>query len=266
MSLSRRRVLAGITGLAATTLVTSRPARGAMMTTDRTFELRQYTLRAGQRETLVSIFERHFVEPQNDLGAHIVGSFTDVDDPDRFVWIRGFADMAARQRALEAFYGGPDWHAHRAEANATMIDSDNVLLLRPAQEGAAFAASAFPSDSASGIFGATIYYLASAEAEQFAAFFRRAVTPHLKELGVEPLTHLITEESPNNFPRLPVRQHERVFLWIARWPSLDSHDAYLSQFRRISGWRDEAPESVLPALMRKPEQLRLIPTARSELR
>jgi hypothetical protein len=237
-----------------------------MVTIDRTFELRQYTLRAGERKTLVSIFERHFVEPQNDVGAHVVGSFTDVDDPDRFVWIRGFADMAARQRALEAFYGGPAWHAHRVEANATMVDSDNVLLLRPAAEGAGFAASICPTGPATGVFGATIYYLTSVDAEQFAAFFRRDVTPHLKVLGVEPLAYLISDESGNNYPRLPVRQHERVFLWFARWPSLDSHDACLSRLRRISGWRDEAPESVLPALMRKPEQLRLIPTARSAIR
>lgn len=33
-----------------------------------------------------------------------------------------------------------------------------------------------------------------------------------------------------------------------------------------AGWRDAAPEAVLPALMRKPEGLRLTPTARSRLR
>ena len=34
---------------------------------------------------------------------------------------------------LAAFYDGPVWRAHRDEANATMIDSDDVLLLRPWQ-------------------------------------------------------------------------------------------------------------------------------------
>jgi NIPSNAP. len=61
------------------------------------------------------------------------GQFADADDADRFVWLRGFADMAARARALAAFYDGPVWRAHREEANATMIDSDDVLLLRPRQ-------------------------------------------------------------------------------------------------------------------------------------
>jgi hypothetical protein len=57
---------------------------------------------------------------------------------DRFVWLRGFTDMKARREGLEAFYGGPTWKAHAAAANATMIDSDNVFLLRAARSGSTF--------------------------------------------------------------------------------------------------------------------------------
>ena len=42
--------------------------------------------------------------------------------------------------------------------------------------------------------------------------------------------------------------------------------AFNERFDALSGWRDAAPEAVLPALMRKPERLRLVPTLRSELR
>ena len=94
-------------------------------------ELRQYTLRPGQRDVLIGLFDREFVESQEAAGMAIVGQFRDLDDPDRFVWIRGFASMPARAAALAAFYGGPAWKANSAAANATMIDSDNVLLLRP---------------------------------------------------------------------------------------------------------------------------------------
>jgi hypothetical protein len=44
--------------------------------------------------------------------------------------MRGFASMPSRARAPASFYGGPVWKAHSARANATMIDSDNVLLRR----------------------------------------------------------------------------------------------------------------------------------------
>jgi quinol monooxygenase YgiN len=93
-------------------------------------ELRQYTLRSGQREVLIELFDRELVETQESVGCWVIGQFRDLDDANRFVWLRGFADMAARAQALQAFYGGPVWETHRDRANATMIDSDNVLLLR----------------------------------------------------------------------------------------------------------------------------------------
>ena len=99
------------------------------------------------------------MEPQNAVGAHVVGTFRDFDDPDRFVWIRGFRDMHMRQEALGSFYGGPVWQANKAAANAIMLDSDNVLLLRPAGPGQAFAPQPGLSTAADSIIGATIYYL-----------------------------------------------------------------------------------------------------------
>ena len=105
-------------------------------------ELRQYTLRPGQRDVLIDLFDREFVESQEADGMAIVGQFRDLDDPDRFMWIRGFASMPARARALASFYGGPAWKAHSAAANATMIDSDNVLLLRPVTARSGFPAPA----------------------------------------------------------------------------------------------------------------------------
>src|SRR6187431_1387749 len=101
-------------------------------------ELRQYTLRPGTRDVLIELFEREFIESQEALGMTLVGQFRDLDNPDRFVWLRGFADMTTRAQALEAFYGGPIWKTHREAANATMIDSDDVLLLRPPQGTSGF--------------------------------------------------------------------------------------------------------------------------------
>ncbi|HJV62705.1 MAG TPA: hypothetical protein VJ743_17285, partial [Albitalea sp.] len=49
-------------------------------------ELRQYTLHRGRRETLISLFEREFVESQEALGMHVLGTFRDLDAMDRFVW------------------------------------------------------------------------------------------------------------------------------------------------------------------------------------
>src|SRR5437773_842113 len=70
-------------------------------------ELRQYTLHPGKRDVLIDLFDREFVESQEALGMKVIGQFRDLDDPDRFVWLRGFRDMASRAKALQDFYGGP---------------------------------------------------------------------------------------------------------------------------------------------------------------
>ncbi|MEP9362510.1 NIPSNAP family protein [Nocardioides sp. CN2-186] len=94
-------------------------------------ELRQYTLRPGTRDGLIELFDRELVETQEACGMTVIGQFRDLDRPDRFVWLRGFADMEGRRRALEAFYGGPVWAEHGPAANVTMIDFDDVRLLAP---------------------------------------------------------------------------------------------------------------------------------------
>jgi hypothetical protein len=53
-------------------------------------ELRQYTLKPGQRDVLINLFEREFIESQEALAMTIVGQFRDPRRPDRFVWLRGF--------------------------------------------------------------------------------------------------------------------------------------------------------------------------------
>jgi hypothetical protein len=101
-------------------------------------ELRQYTLHPGKRDVLIDLFDREFVESQEILGMYVIGQFRDLDNPDRFVWLRGFRNMTERLEGLTAFYSGPVWKKHCETANATMIDSDNVLLLRPARPSSGF--------------------------------------------------------------------------------------------------------------------------------
>ncbi|WP_225823463.1 NIPSNAP family protein [Streptomyces naphthomycinicus] len=161
----------------------------------RIVEFRQYTLRPGGRETLIELFEREFVTGQQAAGITVGGRFRDLDDPDRFVWLRAFPDMAHRRRALEAFYTGPVWLRHREAANATMVDSDDVLLLR----GPGFAA-----DPGGREVTATI--CRPPDAAAFAAYAGRHLGP----------VHALhrTEHAENDYPRLPVRTGEDVRVWF----------------------------------------------------
>src|SRR5260221_2649229 len=94
-------------------------------------ELRQYTLHPGQRDVLIELFERIFIEPQEAVGITVIGQFRDLEDPNRFVWLRGFADMGKRLAALQAFYGGPGWRKFPEEGHAPTVHFRNVRYLCP---------------------------------------------------------------------------------------------------------------------------------------
>jgi len=53
-------------------------------------ELRQYTLHPGARDELIELFDRESVESQEMLGIKVIGQFRTPDDPNRFIWLRGF--------------------------------------------------------------------------------------------------------------------------------------------------------------------------------
>jgi hypothetical protein len=250
----RRTLLAGLLMACAT-----EPA----MPDQRVFELRNYLLHPGRRDDLIDLFEREFVESQEALGACIVGTFRNLDDPDRFVWIRSFADFPSRYAALDGFYSGPVWQTHRAAANATMIDAHNVLLLRP-HAGALHCDSATrPPIGASAIphsvITATTYFLAPGGEEDFALFFTDVLAPRVRSAGGDVLATFVSEHRANNYPRLPVRGNVNVFVAIARFAST----AEQTEGARALGalGRDIERRVVQPT-----ETLRLQPTSRSLLR
>src|SRR5260370_2438825 len=75
-------------------------------------ELRQYTLHPGQRDVLIELFERAFIETQEAVGAAVIGQFRDLEDPNRFVWLRGFPDMENLLAPSQAFYARLHAHDH----------------------------------------------------------------------------------------------------------------------------------------------------------
>ncbi|MFD9077456.1 NIPSNAP family protein [Streptomyces erythrochromogenes] len=230
-------------------------------------ELRQYTLRPGRRDDLIELFDRELVETQEEAGMAVLGQFRDLDDPDRFVWLRGFPDMAARHDALTAFYGGPVWARHRARANATMTDSDDVLLLRPLTDGSGFRAA--PSTrprpgtpAPERLVSATVWSFPPGRADGI-ALVRDGLLPLLSSTGAAPIAAYATETAPNTFPRLPVRTGENAAVVLTSHPDEEAHRRHLTALRAHPVARDE----VLPGIEREqtsgPRTLRLAPTGRS---
>jgi hypothetical protein len=234
-------------------------------------ELRQYTLHPGKRHVLIDLFDREFIEPQEALGMKIIGQFRDVNNRNRFVWLRGFRDMASRAQALQDFYGGPVWKTHREAANATMIDSDNVLLLRPALPTSGFSlegkhrpasgANAIPKE----LVVVTVYYFDAPPDAGFVEFFDQTLKPAVTDAGALILAYFVTEDSENTFPALPVREGENVFVWFARFNDQTAYELHVAALARSSRWREEISKELARRLKQAPEVLKLSPTARSLL-
>jgi len=160
----------------------------------RVVELRQYLLKPGRTEDLIEVFDRELVETQEACGMRVIGQFRDLDRPDWFVWLRGFADMESRRQALTDFYDGPVWKEHGPAAVDTMIDSDDVLLLEPT-------ALDLPSERSGGSASEltiTVYDGTPAGGEN------------------APVALLRTLHADNTFPRLPVVEGVDVTVRIDR--------------------------------------------------
>jgi len=228
-------------------------------------ELRRYTIKPGEREHFARYFESYFPEAFEQLGAMVFGQFLERDKDDMFVWLRGFRDMDARAVVNSSFYYGPLWKEHRTTMNDRLIDSDDVLLLRPLD--AAHAVPVFPTvdpvNELAGARGAVVAEIFAVKPGQVEALAQRAapVFAGYRAAGARELGVLVTLDAKNNFPQLPVREDGPYIVWLG----LFKDDAALK--RGLAGLADATSRSPLAGLLRdKPELVVLNPTARSRLR
>jgi hypothetical protein len=180
-------------------------------------ELRSYRLHPGRCDALVELFDREFIDSQEAVGMAVLGQGRDRDEADRFVWLRGFPDRGARVAALGRFYGGPVWAEHRAAANATMIDSDDVLLLRPAWPGAGLwhRPGRRSAAAAGGTIVVTVRPLRQTADAALIARLRSTVAPALAAAGALEQGWYVEDPRPNDFLRQPVRAAGPVLVSVA---------------------------------------------------
>ncbi|HYJ69699.1 MAG TPA: NIPSNAP family protein [Nocardioidaceae bacterium] len=235
-------------------------------------ELRQYTLHPGRRDELIALFDATLIEPQERVEMRVCGQFRDLDDPDRFVWLRGYpsADADERGAALDAFYGGPTWATHAAAANATMIDSDDVFLLSPVSDDEPFAGvdehPGFGSDVSKTLFEAVVWPLAAPPDGDLRQWIANDLRPELSRLASAPVAVFGSADAPNTFPALPVREGEPVLVWLVRFDDETSHGSYLERLQESRRWQTEVEPRLRGRLRAEPQRLRLAPTSRSRLR
>ena len=229
-------------------------------------ELRRYAVRPGEADAFGRCFESFFPEAFQQLGAIVFGHFVERAPAATFTWLRGFPDMPARLAVNEAFYGGPLWKEHGPTMNARLLDHTNVLLLQPLIRDRAVPVlpAVDPVHEGAGARGAAVaqlFAVAPDGVEAFAKEAERAFAGY-REAGLREAGVLVTLDVPNNFPRHPIRTDGPYVVWLGLAPDAAAIDArfmpVVERFRpelAATGW-----------LRRDPEEIVLVPGARSRLR
>jgi len=234
-------------------------------------EVRNYLLKPNTLEHFLDYFEEHFIDSLRDVGADVIGQFRPLGEPNHVVWIRGFADMQVRQKALQDFYGGPVWAKHRTVTNGMIRDSDNVLLLRPLTNindltcgiNAVSIAAEMAAGTISTQTGLIVLdrYLASAgQREELIAAVQAKVLPHYARESINVRGLFVAEMSENTYPRLPAIQNPDELVVITAYKSEDAYRKKLPKLQAVI-------KNDLAALLGKaPDTLLLSPTLRSPIR
>ena len=91
-------------------------------------EVRSYRIKPGRREEFVQFFQTRAVPALRERGMKIIGPFLDVENPNKFVFLRGFPSLEERDRMKEEFYEGELWKKELEGIAMPMIDSYDVIL------------------------------------------------------------------------------------------------------------------------------------------
>ena len=169
-------------------------------------DLRDYTLKPNTRDKFIERCETLIFPEQKRLGATILGTFRDAKHPNGIVWLRAMPDMAERKRILTAFYSnGEVWKANRREVNSWIVDSNNVLLVKPVSD----LMTPTTDDSIVAMYTCL-------RQESFAVVEELDdVSRAISDIGGRLLVKLVTDPSKNNYPLHPIRTGEFGFVLFA---------------------------------------------------
>jgi hypothetical protein len=92
-------------------------------------EMRTYRIKPGGRAKFIEIFNAKVAPEHKKLGIPVLGPFPSVEDEDVFFWMRGFPDLASRERLKNAFYEGKLWKSELEGVLLPMLEKYDVALV-----------------------------------------------------------------------------------------------------------------------------------------
>jgi NIPSNAP len=229
-------------------------------------EFRRYTIKQGEREHFAEYFESYFPEAFQQMGAIAFGQFFERRNPVMFTWMRGFKNTDARAIINAGFYYGPLWREHSSTMNKLMVDSDNVLLLRPLspERGIPALPSVDPVTERQGAQGVVVAQIFAVKANSVEVFAQQAeiTFADYRAAGAREAGILVMLDAPNNFPQLAVRTDGPYLVWLGIVKDNQTLD---TRFAPVAE-RSLQTLAATGLLRSAPELVILDPTPRSRLR
>ena len=94
------------------------------------FELRQYRVKPGKRESWVRLMEEEIIPFQISKGMVVIGSFVGQEEDDLYVWIRRFESEEERERLYREVYESDTWQEELSPKVDEMLFRDRIQVTR----------------------------------------------------------------------------------------------------------------------------------------
>ena len=91
-------------------------------------EVRSYRIKPGKRAEFIKLFETKAVPAQRTHGMRILGPLLDVENPNKFVFLRSFPSLEAREQMKNDFYESEYWKNELEPIAMPLLDSYDVIL------------------------------------------------------------------------------------------------------------------------------------------
>jgi NIPSNAP len=91
-------------------------------------EVRSYRIKPGHRDEFIKMFKTLAVPALRAHGMKVLGPLIDLENPNKFVWLRSFPSLEERERMKNDFYEGPLWKNELEAIAMPLIESYDVIL------------------------------------------------------------------------------------------------------------------------------------------
>jgi NIPSNAP len=91
-------------------------------------EVRSYRIKPGHREEFIRFFETRAIPALRSHGMKVLGPMLDLENPNKFVWLRMFPSLDERERMRTDFYEGELWKNELESIAMPMLESYDVVL------------------------------------------------------------------------------------------------------------------------------------------